>query len=76
MARIEKYNKITTGEAVAKPKAKRAPAGKGKKKGKGGAKTRGGGGRDGDIMDSDDSLNDFVVDDDAEIEKIGKKRRN
>jgi len=26
-------------------------------------------------MDSDDSLNDFVVDDDAEIEKVARKKR-
>lgn len=31
MARIDKYNKITTGEAKAPVKAKRAPAAKGKR---------------------------------------------
>jgi len=33
MARIDKFNKITTGEAKTPAKAKRAPAGKGKKRG-------------------------------------------
>ena len=74
LARIDKYNKITTGEAKAPVKAKRAPAAKGKRGQGKGAKTRGSG-RDGDVMDSDDSLNDFVVNDDEEIETYGRKKR-
>lgn len=76
MARIDKYNKITTGEAKAPVKAKRAPAStvKGKRGQSKGAKTRRRG-RDEDAMASDDSLNDFVVDDDAEVETYGRKKR-
>ena len=74
MKRIEGYNKITKSDAVTPPKGKKRASTTGGKA-KRSTKPAGRKGRDEDVMASDDSLNDFIVADDEEIERAGKKRR-
>ena len=76
MKRIDGYNKITKSDAVTPAKGKkRASTASGKAKAKRGSKGTGRKGRDEDVMASDDSLNDFIADDDEEIERVGKRRK-
>ena len=74
MKRIEGYNKITKNDAVTPPKGKKKASTAGGRA-KRPSRPTGRKGRDEDVLASDDSLNDFIVADDVEIERVGKKRR-